>query len=124
MDRGVYEKHVGPLRAEAVDRLLAAMGGAVVHDPEDAPCRFIGLLAHDFLNQAIDRRNAAFLFAAAEHLGPMYIPRGQIGPGAFTEVFVFDSGGTTGCGSQCRLLAAARLNTAFFVGGDDEFTRI
>ncbi len=44
------------------------------------------------------------------------IPRGQIGPGAFTEVFVFDSGGTTGCGSQCRLLAAARLNTAFFVG--------
>jgi hypothetical protein len=44
----------------------------------------------------------------------VYIPRGQIGPGAFTEVFVFDSGGTTGCGSQCRLLAAARLNTAFF----------
>ncbi len=38
MDRGVYEKHVGPLRAEAVDRLLAAIGGAVVHDPEDAPC--------------------------------------------------------------------------------------
>src|SRR5215831_11933668 len=84
----------------------------------------MGLLAHDFANQTIDRRNAAFLFAAAEHLGPMYIPRGQIGPSTFTEVFVFDSGGTTGCGSQCRLLAAARLNTAFFVRRDDELTRI
>src|SRR2546430_4106029 len=51
-----------------------------------------------------------FSFAAPEHLGPMYVPGGQIGPGAFTEVFVFDSGGTTGCGSQCRLLAAGRLN--------------
>jgi hypothetical protein len=38
-------------------------------------------LAHDFLNQAIDWRNAAFLFAAAEHLGPLYIPRGQISAG-------------------------------------------
>src|SRR5215472_11200414 len=60
----------------------------------------MGLLAHDFANQTIDWRNAAFLFAAAEHLGPMYIPPGQIGPGAFTEVFVFDSGGTTRCRSH------------------------
>ena len=120
----MYEGHVGPLRAEAVNRPLAAVGGAVVHDPENAPCRLVGLSAHDFLNQAIDRRNAAFLFAAAEHLGPMYVPRGQIGPSAFTEIFVFDSGGTTGRGSQRRLLAATGLNTAFFVRRDDELTRI
>ena len=55
----------------------------------------MGLSAHDFPNQAIDRRNAAFLFAAAEHLGSMHIPGSQIGPGPFTEIFVFDSGGTT-----------------------------
>jgi hypothetical protein len=30
MDWGVYEGHVGPFRAQAVERLLAAMGGAVV----------------------------------------------------------------------------------------------
>jgi hypothetical protein len=36
MDRGVYEKQVGPLAAQAVDCLLAAMGGTIVHDPEDA----------------------------------------------------------------------------------------
>jgi len=65
VDGGVHENHVGPLRAEAVDRPLAAMGGAVVHDPENAPCGLVGLSAHDFPNQAIDRSNAGFLFAAA-----------------------------------------------------------
>jgi hypothetical protein len=30
---------------------------------------YIKLLAHDFRNQAIDRSNASFPFAAAEHLG-------------------------------------------------------
>src|SRR5713101_3744593 len=98
MDRGVYEEHVGPLRAQAVDRLLAAMGGTVVHDPENATCRLVGFSAHDFCNQAIDRSNAGFLFAAAEHLGPMHVPRRQIGPCACTEIFVFHSGGTTWCG--------------------------
>ena len=34
-------------------------------------------LAHDFLNQAIDRGHAAFYFAATEHRGPMYVPRRQ-----------------------------------------------
>jgi hypothetical protein len=53
-----------------------------------------------------------------------YVPRGQIGPSAFTEIFVFVSGGTTGRGSQRRLLAATGLNTAFFVRRDDELTRI
>jgi len=98
VDGGVHENHVGPLRAEAVDRPLAAMGGAVVHDPENAPCGLVGLSAHDFPHQAIDRSNAGFLSAAAEHLGPMHIPRSQIGPCAFPEVFVFDSGATTWCG--------------------------
>src|SRR5215469_9698598 len=50
MHRGMYEEKVGPLRAEAVHGSLAAVSGAVVHDPEDAPGGFIGLLAHDLLN--------------------------------------------------------------------------
>ena len=124
MDRGVYEKQVAPLRAQAVDRLLAAMSGTIVHDPKDATSGFIGLLAHDLLNQTIDRGNAALLFAAAEHLGPMYVPRGQIGPCTFTEILMFDSDGATRRRSQCRLLAATGLNTAFFVCRDDELARL
>ena len=91
MDRSVDEEHVGPLRAEASNRLLAAMGRAVVHDPENAACRLIGLSAHDVFNQAIDRSDAAFLLTATEELGPMDVPSCQIGPRAFTEIFVFYS---------------------------------
>src|SRR5215469_5654815 len=54
----------------------------------------------------------------------MYVPRSQIGPCAFTEILMFDSNGATRRGSQRRLLAATGLNTAFFVRGDDEFTRL
>src|SRR5215467_16251173 len=54
----------------------------------------------------------------------MYVPRSQIGPCAFTEILMFDSNGATRRRSQRRLLAATGLNTAFFVRGDDEFTRL
>jgi hypothetical protein len=53
------------------------MGGTVVYDPENATRRLVGFSAHDFSNQAIDRSNAGFLFAAAEHLGPMRVSRRQ-----------------------------------------------
>ena len=54
----------------------------------------------------------------------MYVPGSQIGSGAFTEVFVFDSSATAWRGSQRRLLSATGLNTAFFVRRDDELTRM
>src|SRR5580704_16224515 len=54
----------------------------------------------------------------------MHIPRSQIGPCAFSEAFMFDSGGAARRWSQGRLLAATGLDTAFFVRGDDELTRI
>ena len=66
VDGGVHEDH-GPWRAQAVDRLLAAMGGTVVHDPENATCRLVGFSADNFSNQAIDRSHAGFLFGAALH---------------------------------------------------------
>jgi len=65
-------------------------------------------LAHDFRNQAIDRSNPGFLFAAGEHFGPMHIPGSPIGPWAFAEIFMFDSGGAARRWSQGRLLAATQ----------------
>ena len=47
------EDRVGPFGAEAVDGLLATMSGAVVHDPEDAASGFVGLLVHDFTDEAL-----------------------------------------------------------------------
>jgi hypothetical protein len=56
----VPEDHVDPIREEVVDRLLGAIGGTVVHDPENATCRLVGLSIHAFTNEAIDRRNVTF----------------------------------------------------------------
>ena len=61
VDRGVHEEHVGPLRAKTIDRLLAAVGRAVVHDPENATCWVIRLLAHDF-PQSGDRPEQDYTF--------------------------------------------------------------
>ncbi len=48
MDGCVNEDRVGPFGAEAVDSFLAAVSGAIVHDPEDAASGLVLLLAHDF----------------------------------------------------------------------------
>jgi len=53
VDWGVDEDRVGPFGALAVDSFLATMSGAVVHDPEDAACGLVGLLAHDFTDEAL-----------------------------------------------------------------------
>ena len=105
MDGGVHAEQVRPLRAQVINRLLAAMGRTVVRDPENTACRLVGFSTHDLTNQAIDWSNAGLLFQAAKNLGPMHVPRRQIGPGAFTKVFVFNSDGTTRRRSERRLFA-------------------
>ena len=63
-----------PFGAEAVGGSLAPMSGAVVHDPKDATCGLVGLLAHDFSDEAIHRRDAILRFATTEWLGAVDIP--------------------------------------------------
>ena len=104
MDRGVDGDERGPLSAEAIRSLLTAMVGAIVHDPEDAPGRAIGLLVHDLGDQAIKRADAGFHLAAAEDLGPPHVPGRQISPGASPLVFMFDILGRCEAGGKeaCR----------------------
>jgi hypothetical protein len=59
---------------EAIGGSLAAMGGAVVPDPEDASCRLVGRLAHNFAHEAIHRCDAILGFAAAEDFGAVDLP--------------------------------------------------
>src|SRR5262249_7178859 len=118
--RGVDEDGIGPMGAEAVGGSLAPMGGAVVHDPEHATCGLVGLLAHDFGDEAIHRRDAILQFATTEYLGAVDIPGRQIDPSALTKVFVFNSGRAIGCGRQSRLFTTAGLNARLFVGRDYE----
>jgi len=103
--RGVDEDCIGPLSAEAINGPLAPMNGTVVHDPEDASRGLVGLLAHDFANQAIHRRDAILGLATTEELGAVDIPGSQVNPGAPAKVLVFHSRGTVrrNSGVECRL---------------------
>jgi hypothetical protein len=87
----VDEDGIWPLGTEAVGGSLAPMSGAVVHDPEDATCGLVGLLAHDFTDEAIYRRDAILQFATTKYFGAVDIPSRQIDPSAFTKVLVFNS---------------------------------
>src|SRR5713101_6356355 len=103
MDRGVDKYGVGPFGAEMVGGFLPAMSGTIVHNPEDPMGGVVGRLAHDLTNKAIHGSNAVLDFAAAEDLGALHIPRGQVGPSAFAKVLVLDSHGASGSRRKSRL---------------------
>src|SRR6266478_2000017 len=88
------------------------MSRAVVHNPKDAASGPVGLLVHDFADEAIHRSNSSLYFTAAENLGPMDIPSCQVGPSALAKVLVLDANGTVGSGRQGWLFPAAGLTPA------------
>ncbi len=116
----VHEDSIRPLRAETSSGFLPPVGGAVVHDPEDAAGGPVRLLTHDLSDEAVGGSNSIFLFAAAEDLGAMDVPSRQIGPGTLTEVLVLDSPGTMRGQRQTGMFPASGLDAGFFVRRDDE----
>ncbi len=120
---GVDKDCIGPLVSEAIGGSLTPMSRAVVHDPEDASCGLVGLLAHDFADEAIHRRDAILGFATTEDLGAVDIPSSQVDPGTPAKVLVFNSRGAVRRGRQSRLFSAAGLNASLFVGRDNKLVR-
>src|SRR5260370_20118378 len=95
------------------------MSRAVVHNPKDAASGPVGLLVHDFADEAIHRSNSSLYFTAAEDVGAMDLASCQVGPSALAKVLVLDANGTVGSGRQGGLFPAAGLNAGLFVGRDD-----
>jgi len=120
MDRRVNRDQGGPLGAEPIAGLLAAMAGTVVHDPEDAAGRTIRLLVHDLRDQAIKRRDAGFRFTAAKDLGAPHVPSRQISPSASALVFVLDVLGTVRGWGQGRVPTTTGLKAGLLVRAHDE----
>ena len=52
--RGVHHDRGGELLGEPVDRGLAAVGGAVVDDPEHPVGGGVGLLGHDLFDEPVN----------------------------------------------------------------------
>jgi len=73
VDGYVHKVEVRPSGRQSFDGLLAAMGAAVVDDPEHPAGRGVGLDAHDLLDEPPERLDAGASLVAAEHLRAMDI---------------------------------------------------
>src|SRR5487761_2337790 len=107
-------------RLESGHAARPAMGGAVVHDPEDPARLVVGRLVHDVVDQSLERRDAGLALTAAKYFGAMDIESGQVGPRAATHVFVLDTHGLAGLGRQRRGDTRPCLDAGFLVGGQHE----
>src|SRR5688500_2294713 len=112
----MHQDEVWPLGLETTDRPQTAMGRAVVDDPEHPAGRAVGLLAHDLIDQTVERRDPGLDFAAAEQLGAMDVPGGEIGPGAGPLIFVLDPDRLARPRRQRGMLAPACLDAGLLVG--------
>ena len=121
VDRGVNQHHGGPRLAQAVGCFEAAVRRTVVGNPENASRRAIGFDRPDLLHESVEGRDAGAVFAAAEELGPVDVPSGQVGAGPAALVFVFDASVAAGRCWQRGVKADAGLNAGFLVGRDDKF---
>ena len=110
MNRGMYQKSVGPAGSDAIDCLLAAMSRAVIHDPKDTLGGFIRFTAHNRSDEPIGGSNATVFFAVSEDLGSMDVPSCQIGPSTLTEILMLNPHASANGNGQGGLLATSRLN--------------
>src|SRR6266498_3868481 len=94
--RQMDEDEVGPAPLEPLDRLAAAVGGAVVDDPEDAARGGVGLLGHHPPDESIEGDDPAAGFRAAEDArasaaAAADVEGGQVGERPSALVGVLDS---------------------------------
>ena len=125
--RQVDEDEVRPAPLEAVDGFLAAVGGAVVDDPEDAAGGGVGLLGHHLPDEPFEGGDPSFGLGAAEDArapasSAADVERGQVGERPSALVGVLDPLPTRARRGRQRLVdPPARLGAcAFFcvsVGG-------
>jgi hypothetical protein len=119
MHRRMHWDDSGPTSPQAFDASLAAMRGAVVHDPEHPRSGSVGLLVHDLCDEAPEGADPGLLFTTAQDLGASDIPSGEIGPGAAALIFMLNAHRTSGCWGKRGMDTAARLDTGLLVRGDD-----
>ena len=112
---GVHHDRVGEPRGEAVGGLGAAVGGAVVDDPEDAFGGLVGFLAHDLLGQSHERLYAAAGCAAAVQAGLVDVVGGEVGQRPAAVVLVLDAHDPTLARGQGGVAAAAGLDGGLLI---------
>jgi hypothetical protein len=104
---------VGPMVGGTISKQLST-------NPEDMACVIVGWTCHDLFDQTVKGRDAIGGFATSKNSGVVNIQSGDIGPGAATEVLMFDAHWRAWPATLGGVLAAACLDTGFFIGGDHE----
>jgi hypothetical protein len=107
-----------PTGLKTLDALLAAVNGAIIHDPKNACRRPIGFLAHHFADQAIKGFDAVLAYTATEEFGATDIPRREVDPGSLSLVLMLDESRSSWGGRKGRVLTVTRLNPSLLVGGE------
>ena len=82
MDGELHEPGIGPARREALAGSLATMRRAVVDHPEHATGRGVGFGRRHLVDEAGEGLDPGRGLAAAEDLGPMDVPGGEVLQGA------------------------------------------
>ncbi len=124
MDGQVHELCGGPGFGHAVDRGLAAVGGAVVDDPEHAPGARVGLGGHDLLDEPAERRDPGLLFAAADQPAAVNIPGGEVAQRPAAVVVVLDALRAPRRRRGGRVVALAGLDLGLLISADHQVARV
>jgi MFS family permease len=111
----VDQAQVPPAAFQPVDRGLAAVGAAIVDDPEHSLGRGVGLGSHDLGDQPAERVDARGGLHAAEQVGVVDIPGGQVRQRSAAVVFVLDAHTARRACWPGRMAAAARLDLGLLI---------
>ena len=122
----VHEHEVRPGTLEAVDRLLAAVDGAVVDNPEHPLRGGIGLCGHHVGDEGVEGVVADLRHAVAEQaaLGIVDVERGQVGQRPAPPVLVFDQTGPSRTRRDERVATQQRLQLRLLVSRDHIVARV
>ncbi len=97
------------------------MGGAIIHNPKDSSCFFVGGLGHYLVHQAAKGGDARFALAAAKEFSLVDIEGRNISPCPTSFIFVFDPDGRTGLSRTGRVSPSPSLDTCLVIGTQNKF---
>jgi hypothetical protein len=119
VDGCVHGRERRPTGLQAGIALRPTVRGAVVHDPEEAARRLVGLLAHHEVDETIEGDDPGTGGAEPEESGAMHVPRGEVRPRSAPFVLMLDPLGVAGSHGRRWMTPGARLNAGLFVRRED-----
>src|SRR5512133_2737547 len=95
------------------------MRGAIIHDPEDAIGRAIGLALHHLRHHPTERHDARLGLATPHHIASADIPGGEILQRTATSILVLHPTWSARGGGQAGVTTNPGLDARLLVGADD-----